>query len=77
METRQKGLVDFMRDALNEPEKVKITKVQGIDDPHALYLFFCDEGYDISFEDCVKAIQARERFLELNPEQPGNPPVTY
>jgi hypothetical protein len=77
METSQKGLIDFMRAALNEQSKELITEVQGIDDPHALYLFFCDKNYDISFEDCVKVIQARKKFLELNPPQQGTPPVTY
>ena len=78
MEKRQKGLIDFMRDALNEESKVMITEFMGINDAHALYLFFCDKGYGISIEDCVKAIQARERFLKLNPPGPtGTPPVTY
>ena len=78
METRQKGLIDFMRDALNEDSKVMITEFMGVNDAHELYLYFCDRGYDISFEDCVKSIQARERFLELNPPGSGpTPPVTY
>jgi len=72
-----KGLLDFVRDGLNQDSKVLLTEFTGINDANVLYLYFGDNDYDISLEECVKIVQAKAKFEERNPPVAGTPPVTY
>lgn len=49
------------------------------DPADSMYLFFQDEGYDVSSEECIKIVQTWQRFFIVNPDcdDDGGAPSAY
>ena len=83
-----KTFLDFARHILHEnikaAERDRLDdlwkKVMKSSDPaDSMYLFFQDEGYDVSPAECIKIVQTWQRFFTVNPDcdMDGGGPASY
>ena len=86
--TCNKTFLDFARYILHENiepnERDRLDNlwkaVMQSDDPaDSMYLFFQDEGYVVSHEECLKIVQMWQRFFIVNPncDVAGGAPTAY